>query len=61
MSDGWQPWLSTMATNVAIGLIVAALIVLIGGKAFIVMCLPALLLAASMGVWLFYAQHQFEE
>jgi acyl-lipid omega-6 desaturase (Delta-12 desaturase) len=61
MSDGWQPWLSTMATNAAIGLIVAALIVLIGVKAFIVVCLPALLLAASMGVWLFYVQHQFEE
>jgi len=61
MADGWQPWLSTMATNAAIGLIVAALIVLIGVKAFIVVCLPALLLAASMGVWLFYVQHQFEE
>ena len=61
MSSGWQPWLSTMATNAAIGLIVAALIVLIGVEAFIVVCLPALLLAASMGVWLFYVQHQFED
>ena len=50
-----------MATKAAIGLIVAALIVLIGVKAFIVVCIPALLLAASMGVWLFYVQHQFEE
>jgi len=50
-----------MATKVAIGLIVAALIVLIGVRAFIVVCLPALLLAALMGVWLFYVQHQFEE
>ena len=30
MSDGWQPWLSTMATNAAIGLIVSALLWLIG-------------------------------
>jgi len=50
-----------MATKAAIGLIVAALIVLIGVRAFIVVCLPALLLAALMGVWLFYVQHQFEE
>jgi acyl-lipid omega-6 desaturase (Delta-12 desaturase) len=61
MSDGWQPWLSTMATNAAIGLIVAALIWLIGAKAFVIVSLPALLLAASMGVWLFYVQHQFAE
>jgi acyl-lipid omega-6 desaturase (Delta-12 desaturase) len=50
-----------MATNAVIGLIVAALIVLTGVKAFIVVCLPALLLAASMGVWLFYVQTQFEK
>ena len=61
MADGWQPWLSTMATNAAIGLVVGALLVLIGVKASVVVCLPALLLAASMGVWLFYVQHQFEE
>ena len=30
MRDGWQPWLSTMATNVAIALIAAGLIWLIG-------------------------------
>jgi len=61
MSDGWQPWLSAMATNAAIGLIVGALIWFIGAKALVVVYLPALLLAASMGVWLFYVQHQFGE
>jgi acyl-lipid omega-6 desaturase (Delta-12 desaturase) len=60
MSDGCQPWLSAMATNAAIGLIVGALIWFIGVKALVVVHLPALLLAASMGVWLFYVQHQFE-
>ena len=61
MSNGWQPWLSAMATNAAIGLIVGALIWLIGVKALVMVYLPAPLLAASMGVWLFYVQHQFEE
>jgi acyl-lipid omega-6 desaturase (Delta-12 desaturase) len=58
---GWQPWLSTMATNAAIALIVAVLIWFIGVKAFLIVHLPIMLLAASVGVWLFYVQHQFED
>ena len=37
------------------------LIWLIGVKAFLLVHLPIMLLAASIGVWLFYVQHQFEE
>jgi len=60
MRSGWQPWASTMATNLAIALIAALLIWLIGFKAFLLVHLPILLVAASVGVWLFYVQHQFE-
>jgi omega-6 fatty acid desaturase (delta-12 desaturase) len=60
MRNGWQPWLSTMATNFAIALIAATLIWFIGLKAFLLVHLPIMLLAASVGVWLFYVQHQFE-
>ena len=60
MREGWQPWLSTMATNAAIGLAAAALIWLIGIKAFLLVHLPIMLFAGSAGVWLFYVQHQFE-
>ena len=60
MRAGWQPWLSTMATNLAIALIVATLIWFIGIKALLLVHLPIMLLAASAGVWLFYVQHQFE-
>ena len=60
MRGGWRPWISTMATNFAIALVVAALIWLIGVKAFLLVHLPIMLLAASIGVWLFYVQHQFE-
>ena len=56
-----MPWLSTMSTNLAIAAIVAGLIWLIGVKAFVLVHLPIMLLAASIGVWLFYVQHQFEE
>jgi len=58
---GWQPWLSTQATTLAIALVAAGLIWLIGVKAFLIVHLPMMLLAASAGVWLFYVQHQFED
>jgi omega-6 fatty acid desaturase (delta-12 desaturase) len=61
MRSGWLPWVSTMATNVAIAIIIAILTWLIGIKAFLLVHLPIMLLAASIGVWLFYVQHQFEE
>jgi omega-6 fatty acid desaturase (delta-12 desaturase) len=61
MRGGWTPWLSTMATNVAAGAIVAVLIWLIGVGPFLLVHLPIMLLAATMGVWLFYVQHQFEQ
>jgi acyl-lipid omega-6 desaturase (Delta-12 desaturase) len=61
MRNGWQPWVSTQATNAAIALIAIGLIWLIGVKAFFLIHLPIILVAASIGVWLFYVQHQFEE
>jgi omega-6 fatty acid desaturase (delta-12 desaturase) len=61
MRAGWRPWVSTMATNAAIVLIVAAMIWLVGTGPFLLVHLPIMLLAASMGVWLFYVQHQFED
>jgi len=60
MRGGVGPWLSAMSTNLAIATIIAALIWLIGVKAFLLVHLPIMLLAASAGVWLFYVQHQFE-
>ena len=60
MRSGWQPWLSTMATNIAIAAIVAIMIWLVGIGPFLLIHLPIMLLAAPIGVWLFYVQHQFE-
>jgi omega-6 fatty acid desaturase (delta-12 desaturase) len=57
---GWLPWLSTMTTNAAIAAIVVTLVWFMGLKAFLLVHLPIMLLAASIGVWLFYVQHQFE-
>jgi acyl-lipid omega-6 desaturase (Delta-12 desaturase) len=60
MRGGWRPWASTMETNLAIALIAATLVWFIGIKAFLLVHVPIMLLAASVGVWLFYVQHQFE-
>jgi acyl-lipid omega-6 desaturase (Delta-12 desaturase) len=58
---GWLSWVSTMATNAAIALVIVGMMWLVGVKPFLLVHLPITLLAASIGVWLFYVQHQFEE
>jgi omega-6 fatty acid desaturase (delta-12 desaturase) len=57
----WRSWLSPMATNAAIAVTVAAGMWLAGVGPFLLVHVPITLLAASIGVWLFYVQHQFEE
>ena len=61
LRSGWQSWVSAMVTNLAIALVVAAVIWLIGVVPFLLVQLPITLLAAALGVWLFYVQHQFED
>jgi omega-6 fatty acid desaturase (delta-12 desaturase) len=61
MRSGWEPWLSAMATNAAIAVLAAGMIWLVGVNSFLLVQLPITLLAASIGVWLFYVQHQFED
>jgi omega-6 fatty acid desaturase (delta-12 desaturase) len=61
MHNGWQPWVSAMTTNAAIAILVAAMTWLAGASLFLLVQLPITFLAASVGVWLFYVQHQFED
>jgi len=60
MKKGWRPWLSAMGTNVSIAAIAGLLIWAMGLKLFLLVHLPITLVAASLGVWFFYVQHQFE-
>src|ERR1700742_2891 len=53
MRAGWRPWVSTMATNAAIALGVAAMIWLVGTGPFLLVDLPIMLLAAAVGGRLF--------
>ena len=50
-----------MATNLAIAVLAAGLIWLVGFVTFLLVQLPIVLVAGAAGVWLFYVQHQFEE
>ena len=61
MRGGLLPWASTMTTNAGLVATISVFIWLIGLKSFLLVQLPITLLAASIGVWLFYVQHQFEE
>jgi omega-6 fatty acid desaturase (delta-12 desaturase) len=57
---GWQPWTSAMGTNLAIAVAAGIAIWLIGLKVFLLVHIPIVLVAATIGIWLFYVQHQFE-
>jgi omega-6 fatty acid desaturase (delta-12 desaturase) len=61
MRSGWRPWASVMATNLAIALTVGTIIWLLGLWPFLAIQIPIVLIAGTIGVWLFYVQHQFEE
>jgi acyl-lipid omega-6 desaturase (Delta-12 desaturase) len=52
--------LSVHLTNLALVGIASLLILPVGFKNYLLIQLPILAIAASVGVWLFYIQHQFE-
>ncbi len=60
MTSGTMPWASTMLTNLGIVSLSALLIYALGFGGFLAIHLPVVLMGASIGVWLFYVQHQFE-
>ena len=58
--DWTHAWRSVWLTNLAIAGVVTLMILAVGWKAFLMVQLPITLMACSLGVWLFYVQHQFE-
>jgi acyl-lipid omega-6 desaturase (Delta-12 desaturase) len=48
-------------TNLMIGVLALLIILLIGFKAFLLIQLPVILISHSVGIWLFYIQHQFDD
>mgnify|MGYP003815346305 CR=1 FL=1 len=60
MRQGWRPWLSALGTTAAVAAVFGGLIWIFGAAPVLVVNVATLLLAATVGVWLFYVQHQFE-
>jgi omega-6 fatty acid desaturase (delta-12 desaturase) len=52
---------SVLGTDAALLIAVAGLCWLIGWRDFLVVWAPSAMVAGSVGIWLFYVQHQFEE
>ena len=60
MRAGSMPWASTQLTNLGLLAVSASLIYAIGWAEFLAIQATIVMLGASVGVWLFYVQHQFE-
>ncbi len=52
---------SVIGTNLVLAMLVGGACWLIGWQDYLLIQLPAALLAGTCGVWLFYVQHQFED
>jgi omega-6 fatty acid desaturase (delta-12 desaturase) len=61
MRLGWRPWVSVQATNLGIAAFVGGMMYIFGVMPFLIFYLPMMLLAASVGVWMFFVQHQYED
>jgi omega-6 fatty acid desaturase (delta-12 desaturase) len=59
MKEG-RAWLSVVGNNLGIAVLIGLEVLLAGPQALLAVHLPIVLLAASIGVWLFYVQHQFD-
>ena len=60
MRQGWRPWVSVMGNSIAVLAGLGALVWLFGAAPVLIVNVVTMLLAATIGVWLFYVQHQFE-
>jgi omega-6 fatty acid desaturase (delta-12 desaturase) len=60
MRKGWMPWASSLSTNLGIAVFVVLMVLFVGWRAFVLIEVPVTVLSATLGVWLFYVQHQFD-
>jgi omega-6 fatty acid desaturase (delta-12 desaturase) len=59
---GWKREIvGVQVTNVALAALIALMIYTVGLKTFLMVQLPITLIAGSIGVFLFYVQHQYED
>jgi omega-6 fatty acid desaturase (delta-12 desaturase) len=60
MRQGWRPWVSVMGNGLAVLVGLGGLVWLFGAAPVLIVNVVTMLLAATIGVWLFYVQHQFD-
>lgn len=56
-----QAWRGVWLTNLALAVIILVMSYTIGLGSFLLIQIPVTLISCSIGVWLFYVQHQYEE
>jgi omega-6 fatty acid desaturase (delta-12 desaturase) len=56
-----RAWLSVIGNSAGLALIMAIELLVAGPWSLLAVHLPIMLIAATIGVWLFYVQHQFED
>jgi acyl-lipid omega-6 desaturase (Delta-12 desaturase) len=52
---------SVIETNLVLVVIVGAIMWFVGSQAWLLVQVPTAVLAGTLGVWMFYVQHQFED
>jgi acyl-lipid omega-6 desaturase (Delta-12 desaturase) len=57
----WREWLSVIGTDAGVAVMLSTLLLTFGPTAVLLGWLPLMLMAAAIGVWLFYIQHQFQD
>lgn len=60
VQSGWKYWFSAMATNAVIAAILTTVVWFGGWQPVVLVFFPTMFLAAMIGMWFFYIQHQFE-
>jgi len=60
-SSGRRERFGVYYTNLALAGILTGLYFLIGWKAFLLILIPMIYIMSSLGVWLFYVQHNYED
>ncbi|HSK39132.1 MAG TPA: fatty acid desaturase [Arenibaculum sp.] len=55
-----RAWTSVLSTNAAIAAVLTLAVLVFGAAAVVKVWLPVIVLASTIGIWMFYVQHQFE-
>ncbi len=56
-----KSWISVMGNNLYIAVVYISLSNILGLELFLKLYIPMMFVAASLGTWIFYCQHQFED